>query len=425
MLKNIGMKELKLKIKNLLKDKYFWILFLIYFFIILNLSTFNHSSDHATWLRWMGYIQDGGFLNLFNYREVNYPPLFLYVMYFWAKILPNAKEVADHFYVIKGFVFLFDIGSIYLVIKLLRQFKFKEDLVFFILFNIAFLVNTLLWGQVDSIHTFFCLASIYAAIRKWSLFSILLFVLGLNTKIQSIIFAPIIFLLLTPQFWKKPDKFFFALLSAIVLQVIILLPFIYTGKLQSVLNIITGSVGFFPYISMNAYNFWLLVLGPGRAWNLDSSTFIFFSYKTWGIILFLISSLGALLPVIRLIWPKLKEKVWQFSQTEVSVIMLSAGLCAFNFFFFTTQMHERYLYPAIIFFAIYALINKKYLIYAMISIGYFLNVERFMMYFTIDHNFGLFSSRPVAFLLLIVWGMAYYYLYQMYFASIVKRVRFW
>jgi len=413
------------KLKNLFRDKYFWILALIFVFVILNLPTYAFAPDHATWLRWMGYIKDGGFFNLFNYREVNYPPLFLYVLDLFARLLPNMKEVADHFYLIKGFVFIFDLGSIYLVIKILRQFKLKEDLVFFILFNFAFVINTLFWEQVDGIHTFLCLAAIYAALRKWPVLSVAIFVLAINTKLQSIVFAPMVLLLLAPQVWKRPKQILIMVLTALILQTVILLPFILTGRLQSFVNVVTGSVGFFPYVSMNAFNFWMLLLGPGQAWLNDGTTFILFSYKTWGILLFSLTSLAALLPVLKLVWGKFKLKVWEFNKNEFSTVMLSSGLCVFNFFYFTTQMHERYLYPAIIFIAIYALLNKKYLLYALLSLGYFLNVERFLNYFTIDHTFGLFSSRPVAFLLLFAWVLAYYYLYRRYFASIVKRLRFW
>ena len=74
-----------------------------------------------------------------------------------------------------------------------------------------------------------------------------------------------------------------------------------------------------------------------------------------------------------MIWARFKHKTakelhnWIPTKDEFSIIMLSCGLLAFNFFYFTTQMHERYLYPALIFFAIFALLNRKYFIYVLLS----------------------------------------------------------
>jgi Gpi18-like mannosyltransferase len=50
------------------------------------------------------------------------------------------------------------------------------------LFNPAFWYNTIIWGQVDSIHTFFVFVSVLFAINKKPLPALVFMLLAVNTK---------------------------------------------------------------------------------------------------------------------------------------------------------------------------------------------------------------------------------------------------
>ena len=54
-------------------------------------------------------------------------------------------------------------------------------------------------------------------------------------------------------------------------------------------------------------------------------------------------------------------------------------LSILGFFFFNTQMHERYSHPAMLMAFLYGILNKNYWIYGITSIAYFLNMEKTLM----------------------------------------------
>jgi hypothetical protein len=230
-------------------------------------------------------------------------------------------------------------------------------------------------------------------------------------------------MILIPDFLKHPKVFIKYSLIALAEQILLLLPYLARGgDLVSLFNVIKNSVGFFPYISMNGFNLWFLIVGPGKAWTNDSQTFIVFSYRVWGYILFGIGYLLALYPVFKIFIKNAKTKL-HFGWKDINVIALAFILSTYSFFYLATQMHERYIHPALIFAALWALINRKYAFYLLMSLGYFLNMEKILEFLPLNHEaIVIFSSRVIAVILGLGLVLGYYYLYQNQLDALFRRL---
>ena len=105
---------------------------------------------------------------------------------------------------------------------------------------------------------------------------------------------------------------------------------------------------------MNAYNFWLFFFPKDFMTTSDTLKFMGLTLKSWGLIMFFTLSLVALLPLLKSsLYKLLKKEGIALPQSKIFII---AALIALFFFFFNTQMHERYSHPAILFLAVYALL---------------------------------------------------------------------
>ena len=82
-------------------------------------------------------------------------------------------------------------------------------------------------------------------------------------------------------------------------------------------------------------------------------------------------------------------------------------------------MHERYSHPTIIFIACYAILSNRYLIYSLISVAYFLNLE-FCLNFQpfADYNSILYNKLFISILYLIAIVLIYKDLFNVNFKKL-------
>jgi Gpi18-like mannosyltransferase len=286
---------------------------------------------------------------------------------------------------------------------------------FFYLINIAVLYNTLVWGQVDEIISFFMILSLYYLLKNKPLAGLLAFLLGVNFKLQSIIFFPIVLFIAVPMYIGKNWKTMFMDLSFLILvQFVIFLPFIATGKINMVLNVLLNLVDSQPNISANAYNLWFVILGKDARNGLDSNIFYVFTYKQWGLALFFVMSFFALLPLfINSLKSIIQKTKLNFNH---QLVILSFGIIPLIFFFFCTQMHERYCHAAIIFVVLYSIISRKWYLGFLVSMAYFLNLDAVLRSIPFQ-NYGVlvFNFRFIALLFSLVIFLLYKEIYQVAF----------
>lgn len=242
--------------------------------------------------------------------------------------------------------------------------------------------NSAVWGQNDALYTLPLLLGLWAYSSRQMVISGLLLTLAVLTKFQAIAAFPLLLLcLLRPRDTLKMIAGGCIALGAVAI------PFAIGGGLSDIIKVYQSAVGYYPQVSLGAYNFWWSLLGD-TAWSLDDTALLLgaMSYRTAGFLLFTSACAWVITA------PPLLKK----GPVPVQDILLGAALLCFAFFLFPTQIHERYLFP---FFALAlpaALRHRSaFAIYAIISMGGLFNLlgvlpwgqwdrSIFSTFFTID-----------------------------------------
>ncbi len=346
------------------------VLFLMLLLFLLPHGGFQ--ADLDCWWIWATWIDDMGLARIYE-TPVNYHPVWLYCLQGYAKICESREAIMHNVHLLKIVPLCFDFLSALLAFSWLRQGRQHHLLPFLLLFNIAFLYNSLIWGQVDSIPTFWIALAITSALSQRLVWSIFFFVIAINTKLQAIIFLPLLGLLCLPQVWRRPRLLAKGLLVLIGTQILLMLPFLWQGTAQGYWQVIVGAVDKYPVASLNAFNLWYFFF-PQPAQLSDSSVFFQFSLKSWGQLMFFGLSALVLFPLAEQTWQSIR---WQ-KQIEglAPQAFLTGALICIVFFFFNTQMHERYSHSALLLFFLYGLLQKKYALYWLCTLAYFLNLEK-------------------------------------------------
>jgi len=371
-------------------------------------TTTGHLWDTHCWIEWATQIYNEGLSRTYRADNNNYLFVYQYILWFYVKMQGSLEDVVNHIYQLKNFTILFDFATTLILFTIIRE-KIKDDIkaIFFSLFyflNIAILYNSIIWGQIDGIMTFFVVLSFYCIYRK-SIFGGLFFIfIALNTKFQSIVFLPIIILLLIPLIKEKNGwkKLLITIVGIIIFTGIVYSPFVVKGgdyqlMMQKTLG---GTIGHSPYASANAYNFWYLVLKGDPYQISDSTLFLGLSYRIWGVFLFAVASLIALFHFIKPTFKMLSSSV--ISSFTIKKVIISTALIPLLFFFFNTEMHDRFPYPALILLMIYAVLYRRPLPYLLASIAYLLNLDAVLKYFNGAYHTLLYLPEFIAFIYLLV-----------------------
>lgn len=377
---------------------------------------YGHGWDLFCWKEWCKNIFLNGLGNVYK-SSTDYLPLYHYILYFFGKLQGSIELIDKNIYFLRIITLAFDFTAGYLIYSLSKtRYQDKNKALVFSLFfflNIAYFYNTLIWGQVDGIMACFILFCLYFSIKGRIILSLVFLILSINLKLQAIIFIPLIGIILLPSLIKNyTHTNLLKWLSVVcITQLIIIFPFILSGDIGKVWGVVRNSVGRYPVLSMNAYNFWVLLYPDSFFTTKDSMLFLGLTLKNWGLILFFIFSFFALLPLLFNLYKIIfKKSSLPFNQ---ETIILTSALIPFIFFYFNTQMHERYLHPAILFLALYAIIYNKYLVYIFGSLAYILNLEDVLRYLNLNNYYIIyFKSWFISVLMLITIIILFYNLYS-------------
>lgn len=344
--------------------------------------------DTGCFSGWADAVFEQGFSNFYTRGEfADYPPGYVYILYvlgFFKNTFDISWNAGIGRVLLRFPAMLFDLASAGLIYHTAKKhFSVPGAMLAFgvYLFHPAILLNSAVWGQVDSVFTFFVLLMCILITEKKLFPAYYVFGLGLLVKPQLLFFAPVLLIgiidhvLLTNFRWKR---FFLHLgvgLGAILLMVLLSVPFGVTEVLSQYID----TVASYPYASVNAYNFWTML---GRNWSPESGRFLFFSAKIWGM-LFLVLVVGLVFFVRYVLWKK---------KTKPSCYFLLAALLMSGIFFFSTHMHERYLYPTIGLLLLAYLCEKDsklLLVWEAYSYVHYMNVAHVLYFF----DTGSFSAK--------------------------------
>jgi Gpi18-like mannosyltransferase len=365
-----------------------WLLYALLFGLLLLLTpAAGHKFDVEFWENWATYMNAHGLGNTYRLAHNNYNPLYQYVLFGYARLAGSPQAITTYIHCLKAFTLLFDFGGAIVAVRYFGWGDSNQRFILSLLFllNVGYLYNTVVWEQVDAIVSTLCFVAVVQALRQRPVGSFVWLVLALNMKTQAIILLPPLLLLWVPQWWRAPRRLVWAVGLGAAVQGLLLLPFIRSGTLPLLVAVVRDAVDHYPHASMNCYNMWVFVFNDFLV--LDSHLYAGLSYKSWGLLSFCLASAIILLPLGLIALHKLRTRTL-FEVADYPVVLLSLGLLPLAFCFFNTQMHERYWHPALLLLGAYAILTRRYALFGVVSLAYYLNVEAVL------HYLGGFSRYP-------------------------------
>ncbi|OGJ55665.1 hypothetical protein A3D88_02035 [Candidatus Peribacteria bacterium RIFCSPHIGHO2_02_FULL_52_16] len=324
----------------------------------------------------------------------NYPPFSLMIFanvghVYKAFISPEFdKSRLEYRILIKLPAMLADLGTALLFFFLLKQWKNKKAgflAAAAYTFHPAVLYESAYWGQTDSIFTFFLvLALSLFASGRMTLAGVFIAV-ALFTKVQTVMLGPLFLMIALLAGWKS---FLKISAGAAAGGALVLLPFFLGDTLMAVIKAMLGSVGYYSIVSSAAYNFWWMLFADAAGSMQDTDLlFDLLSYRNIGFAIFGIANLWILFLFLKRWRPHKPSRALFYS------LFAAASFLAFTFFLFSTQMHERYLFPFIALGLPLAFINRRgAFLYAAISLLFLSNLMGWLPLSFVDR--ALFRTFP-------------------------------
>ncbi len=265
----------------------------------------------------------------------DYPPGYMYVL--WAvglasRALRVSWQSEWFLALLKLPALLADLAVARLIFARLRpgrkRFAWIAALAFAL--NPALLLNSTIWGQTDSVLALLALLSFLALGDRrfelaWSLAA-----LAVLTKPQALLVVPLF--VLWPRGWWKSGRPLSALLAILATVYVVADPFRGERPWTWLIELYTGTTGYYAETSVNAMNLPALLFGMRRN---DADVVLGLTTQTWGFAIGLAVGLAFL-------WPYVKRWTRSMHAGLIAAATLVAFMCL-------TRMHERYLYPYFVF----------------------------------------------------------------------------
>ncbi|NLY74905.1 MAG: hypothetical protein GX075_06340 [Firmicutes bacterium] len=301
--------------------------------------------DMAGYKAWSTHLATRGFDDFYETWHVVYAPGYMYLLWISGKLaaifnlLPKAHEL-----LIKIWSVAADLAGAYLIFKIGEKIG-RERLGFWVgliyALNPAVFFNSSVWGQFESIGATLLLLTVYCFLNDLGLIGVIAFVTAVLVKPQSAMLAPIAAALFFKEFtWRK---FGLAVLAGLGTYLLIVIPFSAGKPIYWIVQHFIASGGDYPYATANAFNFWTILGGQSVA---DDLPFWGLTYAVWSLIF-----VGAVIGFV--LW-----LVWRYGNSP-AMVYWSAYLLTFGVFLFGSRMHERYLFPALIFLTVSLLWNAR------------------------------------------------------------------
>ncbi len=369
---------------------------------------YGHETDMGCFIGWSNRLYEDGLRSFYLSDGFHdYPPGYVYVMYILGTIKNifgiNGKGL---WLLIKLPSILADLGIGYFVYNVARKtYSNKNATLIASLFviNPMVILNSSLWGQVDSILTLFCLMSVYFIAEKRYGASFYTFVTAFLIKPQAVFFAPVIlFALIEDIFLKegyKKEKLIDVIKKgaiAIVGMLILFMPF-GRNPLHGISVIISQyfeTMAQYNYLTVNAFN---LYGAMGGNWTALSPLMSIFGYL-------MIACVVAFAGIIF------------FRINSSAKYYISSFIIVFGVFMLSVKMHERYAFPAVtmlLMILLSAPTTKNFIGYALFSMSQFFNIAWILFVYEQDpgahFKSGTISVASILNIALFAWMIYEYY----------------
>lgn len=273
-----------------------------------------------------------------TYQEgyfLDYPPGYLYALWI-AGVVANLFDASGTFLriIVESPALVADFALALLMFAFVRRDGRSRNLaiaaMLLIALNPALLFDTVGWGQSDSVPAFTMLLSVMAILSSqfelcWAVAAISVLV-----KPQGLMLVPVLALytLLESDYriWIS------SAVSFVAIAIIGIAPFQIGHPWNWIINLYTSTAAYYHETSVNAFNLMALLGGMRQA---DSDTVAGVSYFALG--------MSLLVPLyLYVAWI-----LWRGRSARR--LMFASFITIFGFFMLAPRMHERYLYPALVF----------------------------------------------------------------------------
>lgn len=359
--------------------------------------------DLQFWIRWSHRIDRFGLGKAYGgvTGQANYLPVFLWVLAGLGRVTGGALT-AENVQLVKVATLLFDLGLGLALAWFLASRGRNPALALLVVANPATLYDSWVWGQIDAIHTAFVAGSWLALAAGAGPLAAALFLLALNSKLQTLVFLPFFAFALAHVLGRRVRAWAASLVACAAVQAVLLAPFLNAQALRALRQNVLGIVGYFKAVSLNAYNLWYLLLGDPSEVE-DTGPFLHATYRLWGVLLLALALALIAVPFLRLVRRAWREGEPRRLADDGFLLLALAGLA---FFLFPTEVHERFLHPAVVLLGIDAVQRGRYLAYAVLSGAYLLNLENVLRWRGLRYESLLFDPRLVALAILAVFAAA-------------------
>ena len=346
-------------------------------------------ADVAFWKSWSLAAADHGIVWTAHNTNINYPPGFIYVLWLMGKAyaLFTDPHNFNAYWQTNNFLFLLisklpaiiaDLIIGYLIYwfsKLIIKGKNLPLLLSALfLLNPVVILDSAVWGQVESFGMLFTILAVILFYKQKPALAAAIFTIGVFMKLQNIIYIPLIYLFIWRYFdFKTLIK---SLASSLLVFIIIVFPFLLAKDFDRVLYLMVLNNDYFPWLSLHAHNPWWIVAGGNMLAPDKILTIGIIQAKKLGLIFF--SSIYLFLTLLILKRPSIRN------------LISALAIIIFAFFLFTTQSHDRYNYPVIVWILfLFPFLETKFLhkytliIFLLLTFAIFFNMHE-----------GLFTNYP-------------------------------
>ncbi len=379
-----------------------WALLLLAFsWLALTVPAGGFDADLAYWVKWSHRIERFGLARVYGGLEAsaNYLPVFMWILAGLGRLTggPLSQETVP---LVKVAALAFELGLGLALAQFLWRRSRNPALALLVMLNPATLYDSWVWGQIDAMHTAL-VALAWMALASGSVAAAcVLFLLALNTKLQSVVFLPFFALAAVAVLGRSWRGWLRTAAACVATQLALLWPFLDGRALRGIWGNVTGIVGYFPAVSLNAYNLWyFLVEEPAD--TPDTVRWLGVSYRAWGVVLLAAALAVLTVPLAR--WVRglvLRKELRRLGQEGFFFL----GMAGLSFFAFATEAHERFLHPAVTLLGIDAVLRGRYALFAISSAAYLLNLEDVLRWRGVGYESGLFEPKLIASAVLVAWA---------------------
>ncbi len=339
----------------------------------LGILYYGHGTDMNCFSAWSDMVYSGGFGNFYRSDAfTDYPPGYMYVLYVlgFLRSLIGQGTLLLKLPAICSNVLLGILA--YAIAK--KRFDEKSSLILggFLAFSPVLALNSALWGQVDSVYTLVLVCSILLVYSKKLIPAYFIFALAIFIKPQALIYSPVLLFAIWENVFREFDlrKLLYHLLSGILAILMIVFLSVPFGIEETVSQYI-ATLSSYKYATVNAFN---LYGALGLNWYGLNSFLTCVGY------IFVIFTVLFLLHLYIQ-----GNRNWFFM----------AGVLAFSVYMLSVKMHERYAFPAVVFF-LFAYLKKpqkaSMLLFLLTSFSQLVNTA--WVLFVYEQNINYYAKSP-------------------------------